>query len=131
MFSEYRCGRGGREPSVSTRRRLLACALWDAELSDWIVATAGSRLGKPCAGFLRISECGKTRAARSVVAVALALAAEEIISGNREPTGDKTNLISAKVHQSDSFFLASALFFVAFVRRAEQQQKKQLIRASL
>lgn len=65
-----------------------------------------SRPGK--LGILRISECEKTSAAYSVVAVALALAvtAEEIIFGNREPTGDKTNLISAEVHQSDSFWLA-------------------------
>lgn len=95
------------------------------------VATAGSRLGNPCAGFCEFRVATAERE-KTVVALALALAVtvEEIIFSNREPTGDKTNLISAKVHQLDSF-LASALFFVAFVRWAEQQKKTINPRVSL
>lgn len=65
-----------------------------------------------------------------MVALALALVERRLPSPKGIPTGDKTNLISTKVNQLDSFFSANSLLLFAFVHSAEQQ-KEQLIGASL
>lgn len=58
----------------------------------------------------------KTRVSLSAVAPA------QIIFDNRDPTGDKTNLISVKLHQLDSLFLASALFFSLLFARLNNKK---------
>lgn len=136
MLSEYRCGRGGRfsTPVNLSKYTAVAAVARLGEMHCGIPSClTASHMGNPWAGFcefrIATAECEKTGAAHSVVAVALALAVtgEEITFGNREPTVAETNLISAKVDQSGSFFWL-ALFSLSPLFAGPNNNKKTINR---